>query len=117
MRPHAKSFKGVQNLARDSFRDECDPNIIVRNYAQTGLVNHINRRSPEYGEAATMTFHEALCLQADIASRSEEGEFDSPTEDPVTDSDEKTPEKALQEPGEGDSQAPQEGLDKQSIPL
>lgn len=105
MRPHAKDFTGVENLARQSFRDECDPNKIVANFRATGLVNHINRRPPQYGEATTMSFHQAACISADIASRTEQGEFDEPeaVEEPET-----APE-ASTEPEEGESSTPENG--------
>lgn len=38
------------SLTKQSFKDECDVNVVVRNHAQTGMWAHLNPRSPTYGD-------------------------------------------------------------------
>lgn len=39
-----------KSLTQQHFKDECDVNIIVRRYSETGIVPHINTRTPSYGD-------------------------------------------------------------------
>lgn len=75
-RPHAIHFDQSLKLTRGSFKDECDPNLIVAQYAKTGIVNHIPRIQPQYGDAPEGDFFEAACVSAEIRSRQEAGELD-----------------------------------------
>lgn len=101
MSKHAISFKGVAKLTRDSFAEECDINRIVEQYARTGMVNHIPRTSPQYGEVPDVSFHEAACIAAETASAVEEGWEPTP--------DEKIEPEAAQAPSEPEpAQAPQD---------
>lgn len=69
-----------RGLTKGSFRDECDINQIVDQYARTGLVAHVRSGSPQYGEAPDQTLYEAACIQAEIRSRDLEGAFDESQE-------------------------------------
>ena len=57
---------------RQSFKDECDVNRIVDNYARTGMVNHVPRVEPQYGDNPEQNLFEAACVQAAIRSSEEE---------------------------------------------
>nr|QJB18757.1 MAG: internal scaffolding protein [Microvirus sp.] len=49
------------SMAKQSFRDECDINTIMKRYESTGTIDHINRRQPSYGDFTDVpSFHEAL---------------------------------------------------------
>jgi len=74
-RPHAISFS-QPSLTRQSFKDECDVNQIVKRYTETGMVNHIPRTTPQYGDAPEGDFLEAAIVNADIASQIEAGTLD-----------------------------------------
>lgn len=50
---------GTVSLTKQSFKDECDVNLIVKNNAQTGMWAHLNKRQPTYGD-----FTQALGLEA-----------------------------------------------------
>ena len=57
---------------RQSFKDECDINRIVDTYARTGMVNHIVRVAPQYGDIPEQTLFEAACVQAEIRASEED---------------------------------------------
>lgn len=73
MRKHAISFADCEKMTRDSFAEECDINRIVEAYQRTGLINHVPRLQPQYGDAPEMSFYEAACISARAASAIEEG--------------------------------------------
>jgi len=74
-RPHAIIFT-QPSLTRQSFKDECDVNQIVKRYTETGMINHIPRTTPKYGDAPEGDFLEAAIVNADIASQIEAGTLD-----------------------------------------
>jgi len=74
-RPHAITFT-QPSLTRQSFKDECDVNQIVKRYTETGMINHIPRTTPQYGDAPEGDFLEAAIVNADIASQIEAGTLD-----------------------------------------
>ena len=115
MRLGAISFEGVEDLTRQSFKDECDVNNIVKTYSETGMINHIPRGNPQYGEAPESDFFTAAVITAEIASKTEEGLDLEPTPEPTDEG-----KKAQDEPENAQDEqksTPDEGVDKQSIPL
>lgn len=49
------------SLTKQSFKDECDVNNIMRRYTATGVVTHLNNRRPEFGDFTSVaTFQESL---------------------------------------------------------
>lgn len=38
------------SLTKQSFKQECDVNFVVKNHAQTGMWAHLNPRAPTYGD-------------------------------------------------------------------
>ena len=49
------SYPGIdidpdEGLTKQSFKDECDINNIMKRYNATGAVTHLNNRMPEYGD-------------------------------------------------------------------
>lgn len=46
--------------AKQSFKDECDINLIMRRFIKTGVITHVNNFSPQYGEVPSQTYHEAM---------------------------------------------------------
>lgn len=51
-----------------SFKDECDINSILTRYQRTGMIEHVNKRRPVYGDVTSMDFKEAM----DTVRRTEE---------------------------------------------
>lgn len=57
-------------LAKQSFKDECDINTIMRRYAQTGLVDHLNTRQPRYMEVPDgLDFASCMAVVVDARER------------------------------------------------
>lgn len=54
-------FDGKQK-AKQSFKDDCDINIIMAKFQKTGAVTHFNKRSPEYGFATGHDFKSSMDL-------------------------------------------------------
>lgn len=63
-RRYARSITAVGETSRtkQSFKDDCDINLIVERHASTGIWDHLNPRQPTYGD-----FTLATALQDAIA--------------------------------------------------
>ncbi len=62
---------GKESRTKQSFRDECDINVITAQYVRTGLLSHTNRREPMYGD-----FSQSRDLKASLeAVKEAEAEF------------------------------------------
>lgn len=54
-------FEPDSSLTMQNFAAECDISNIMRSFAKTGLVNHVNRYQGQYGDFADApTYHEAM---------------------------------------------------------
>lgn len=62
-----------QGKTHQSFAEECDIQNIVKTYARTGIVNHVPRTQPQYGENPDITFYEAACISAEATQAAEQG--------------------------------------------
>jgi len=103
------------SLTRQSFKDECDVNQIVKRYTETGMINHIPRTTPQYGDAPEGDFLEAAIVNADIASQIEAGDLDldalnasEPDPEPNPGPDTNEPEKGSQEASADPSSTPED---------
>ena len=111
-RPHAITFT-EPSLTRQSFKEECDVNQIVKRYTETGMINHIPRTTPQYGDAPEGDFLEAAIVNADIASQIEAGSLDmdaiasEPEAEPTPEPDPEKAEEASQEPSGDPSSTPE----------
>ncbi len=47
-------------VTQQHMREECDINRIVKHFTQTGQLDHVQTRPPQYGNASEMSFHEAM---------------------------------------------------------
>lgn len=47
-------------LTKQSHKDECDVNLILRNFVKTGVIAFTNRNQPMYGDIPSTDFHEAM---------------------------------------------------------
>lgn len=109
-RPHAISFDSKKGLTRQSFKDECDINNIIKTYTDTGLVNHVAKSRPIYGEAPETDFFTAACVRADIKSQQEAGAIDlDEVLEPQDTPEENVPPEAPEEPSEAPNTPPKDG--------
>lgn len=51
---------GPHSLTQQHFKDECDVNIIVKRFAESGVLTHTNPLEPQYGFATGQSFTEAM---------------------------------------------------------
>lgn len=63
-----KEKKYKDGRTKQSFKDECDINKILKRAQKTGTVSHLARRGPEYGDYSDFDFFEA---QTKLAKASE----------------------------------------------
>jgi len=69
------------SLTQQQFQKECDINYIVRQNEQTGLLNHVNQQTPQWGDFGDATDYQAslnlvnaaqasfMALPADVRAR------------------------------------------------
>lgn len=48
--------------AKQSFKDECDINLIMKRYEQTGQIDHLANRPIVYGDVPALDFQQAMGL-------------------------------------------------------
>lgn len=53
-------FDPALDRTRQSFKDECDINVIMKRYAATGQLDHMNTRAPIWGEVPDLDFNAAM---------------------------------------------------------
>lgn len=54
-------FDPEEGQTKQSFKDECDINNIMKRYNATGAITHLNMRTPEYGDfSSPLDFQSAL---------------------------------------------------------
>lgn len=54
------SFENAPSRTRQEFQEECDINNIMKKYFKTGVLTHVNRNAPMYGEVPACDFREAF---------------------------------------------------------
>lgn len=53
--------EGGPDMAKQEFKDECDINLIVPKAASTGIINHLSKTPPTYGDfTGSLDYQEAL---------------------------------------------------------
>lgn len=56
----AIDFPPDEGLTRQEFKAECNINNIMAKYQKTGIIDHIMKYSPTYGEYSPIDFQEAM---------------------------------------------------------
>lgn len=56
----AIDFPPGEGLTRQEFKAECNINNIMAKYQKTGIIDHITKHSPTYGEYSPIDFQEAM---------------------------------------------------------
>lgn len=67
------TFDPDEGRTHQSFKEECDIDKILDLHARTGIVNHLARGEPQYGDAPDITLFESAVAQAEIRSAVEDG--------------------------------------------
>lgn len=52
-----------------AFKNECDINRIMKRYQQTGVIDHVNRAQPRFGDIQTYDFQESLNIVLEAEAR------------------------------------------------
>lgn len=52
------------SLTKQSFKNECDINLILAKFQKTGAITHLQNNQPQYGFASAEDFHESLSIVA-----------------------------------------------------
>ncbi len=68
---------GQQSRTKQSFKDDCDINLIVKRHASTGMYSHLNPRQPKYGDFSMVTDLQRALELVDLA---EHDFFELPSE-------------------------------------
>ena len=53
-------FSNSPSMTKQSFKAECDINLILKKYQKTGVLDHINKYEGQYGEVDPHDYHEAM---------------------------------------------------------
>lgn len=72
IRPHAVDFSEAKHgrITDSSFAPSCDVNNIIRHYQTTGVDPYEDRRQRQlFGEAGTLSFDEAMRINAELNSK------------------------------------------------
>ncbi len=67
-RPRYRTAVGEKSLTKQSERDSCDINLIVKRHASTGHVSHINPDAPKFGDFTGATDLKNAIDQVNIAN-------------------------------------------------
>src|SRR5262245_43276128 len=58
-------FPAGEGRTKQSFKDECDINVIMRRYEKTGVLTHLRKVQPEFADCTGRDFNEAMNLVAE----------------------------------------------------
>jgi len=61
------SFEGDPGLTKQSMKDECDVNIILKKFAKTGLLSHAREHQGQYGDFSNVTDYRSALEQVQMA--------------------------------------------------
>jgi len=63
-----QTFTGT-GRTKQSHKDECDINQIMKRFETTGIITHINQSTPRYGDFPQVDFQDALNIVKDAQAR------------------------------------------------
>lgn len=61
-------FPQDEGRTKQSFKQECDVNYILRNYARTGSLEHVRKYGGRYDFAPAVSFHEAMNIVSEASA-------------------------------------------------
>lgn len=59
----------AEGRTKQQFKDECDINRIMKRYQQTGVIDHVNRAEPRFGDLEAVDFQTAMNMVIDAEQR------------------------------------------------
>lgn len=59
----------AEGRTKQSFKDECDINNIMRRFEQTGTLSHLNNRTPVFGDMEEIDFQGSLNIVVEAQAR------------------------------------------------
>ncbi len=60
-RLHALNFSKSKKLTKQSFRDECNINNIMKKWKRTGVIEHMAEHPPRYGDFESVDDYQRAC--------------------------------------------------------
>lgn len=64
-RKNVLDFDPKEDRTKQSQKDECDINLIIKRYDKTGLVSHLAPHQPYFGEISSIDFQDAMNIVAE----------------------------------------------------
>lgn len=61
-------FTDQPSLTKQSFKNECDINVIMAQYLKTGVIDFAQKHAPRYGDATGADFQDAMLIVAESRS-------------------------------------------------
>lgn len=58
--PRIQTTNEEPSLTQQSFKDECDLNILLKRYKKTGVLNHVRMHEGDYANLIEIDYHSAL---------------------------------------------------------
>lgn len=62
IRRKVQTINSDPSMTKQSFKNECDINNILKKHAKTGLINHVNQYEGNYDVATSLDFKQAMDL-------------------------------------------------------
>jgi len=59
--PRVQTQIKSNSMTHQSFKDECDLNVILQNYKKNGILTHVNHQRGNYENLSQIDYHAALC--------------------------------------------------------
>lgn len=59
---------GGASMTKQSFKDECDINVLMKRYQQSGVLPPVDGRERRYIDGSSVDYHEAMLMVADARS-------------------------------------------------
>lgn len=68
-RVHVYALHDPVSLTKQSFKDECDINVLMRRYQQSGILPSADGREPRYIDTTAADYQEAMFMVAEAKSK------------------------------------------------
>ena len=65
--PRVYTAHDPQSMTKQSFREQVNINFIIRKYDKTGVISHLNRRTPTFGDFSNVTSYQEALEQVEAA--------------------------------------------------